>query len=270
MAEAPLWAKALKGVADFGTVVGNGLAFGRGEDIKQTLGWAGQNSAKALGLMEGDYVPLKSYLQQGAAELAQAREGAGTPGAIVEPLAGLVGGGAALGGGYKLATGGYKLAKTLAPSLPTALKIGGAALTGLAGYSMTGSGTTPEDFVPKSPAGSPAGSSATDGPQPASKQAGAAAVAAESDWSPRKKAFVDFMTSGSLPRMEQALKMGTIGQTAPLKPRDAAFGQLSNLLKEQYAEEYKVDPAKARANYIRGLGALIQPSGVMYMPDGEQ
>ena len=264
---APLWAQALKGVADFGTVVGNGLTFGRGEDIKQTLGWAGQNSAKALGLMGGDYVPLKDYLQQGAQELDKAREGAGAVGTVGETLAGLVGGGTALGTGYKLGKGAIALTKAAAPSVPSMLKLGGAALAGLAGYNLTGSGTTSKDFEP--PAADQATSSAATGAQPGSKQVGPAA-SAEADWSPKKKAFVDFMTSGSLPRLEQTLKMGTIGQTKPVGQRDMLMGQLGQLLKQQYAEEAQTDPVKARANYMRGLGALLQPSGVMYMPDGEQ
>lgn len=265
---APLWAQALKGVADFGTVVGNGLTFGRGEDIKQTLGWAGQNSAKALGLMDGDYVPLKNYLQQGANELAAAREGAGGIGALGETAAGLFSGGAAAKVGFNVARALPALAKTVVPSVPTALKLGGAALTGLAGYTALGSGTTPGDFEPVADKAAPGTSSATVAPQKGSSQVGPAS--AEADWSPKKKAFVEFMTSGSLPRLEQTLKMGTIGQTKPVSARDVAYGQLSKLLQQQYAEDAQTDPVKARANYIRGLGALIQPSGVMYMPDGEQ
>jgi len=264
---APLWAQALKGVADLGTVVGNGLAFGRGEDLKQTLGWGVQNSGRALGLVGGDYVPLKNYLAQGADELAAARQATGTVGSLAETGAGLVGAGL---GGAALVKGARALPSILpklSSVIPAAKGLALPALGAATAYGVAGSGTTPQDFADK-PAQPAAASSATTGPQAGSKQKGPAAVSGEADWSPAKKHFVDTMSSIPLSTLRQAMELEQIGAPRPPMPRDAAFQQLTNMLGQQYVYDAQTDEPTARATYIRNMTSLIQPSGVMYMNPG--
>lgn len=275
---APLWAQALKGVADLGTVVGNGLAFGRGEDLKQTLGWGVQNTAKALGLMSGDYTPLKDYLAQGANELSAARQGAGPIGSIAETAAGIAGAGA---GGAALLRGG-KAAFTAAKAMPSVLPAVKAwalpLLGGATAYGMVGSGTTPQDFNPPA---APGKSSATTGAQPGSKQAGPAALdqSNEANWSADKKRFVDLMSSVPLGTLRQAMEVGQIGATKAPSPRDMAFQRLTSMLNQQYESDLNRDAqgtpqgdvSKAQAQYIQNLTSLLQPSGVPFMNvDGGQ
>lgn len=267
---APLWAQALKGVADLGTVVGNGLAFGRGEDLKQTLGWGAQNTAKALGLMGGDYVPLKDYLSQGADELAAARANTGAIGSLAETAAGIAGagaGGAALLKGGKAAFAGLK---ALPAAIPAAKALALPILGGATAYGLAGSGTTPQDFA--APA-APGQSSATTGAQPGSKQTAPAAAAAngETDWSQSKKNFVNLMSSVPLGTLKQAMEVGQIGAVRPPTPRDMAFQRLTGMLQQQYANDAQSDPAKARAAYIQNMTSLLNPAGVPYMSiDGNQ
>lgn len=149
---------------------------------------------------------------------------------------------------------------TMARAVAPYAKPAGAALTGAAVYNtVNGGAATPEDFAPQAAA-------------PAAAPAAAAAQAQDPNANPfktKQDAMMYLMGSMSLPRFADFMKTMNIGATAPAKPRDVAFQKLTNMIGQQYQEDLATDPTKARQAYMRNMGALLQPSGVMMMDTGE-
>lgn len=254
---------ALKYMADMGTVIGNGLLLGQGPLIKGSIGYAGQNAARAVGLSDTPYQPLSDYVEQVTGEIDRARKGTGAVGNLAETAAGVASGlGAAKLG--LAAVKGVPMALRALPTMARAVapyaKPAGAALAGAAVYNtVNGGAATPEDFAPQAAA-------------PAAAPAAAAPQAQDPNANPfktKQDAMMYLMGSMSLPRFAEFMKTMNIGATAPAKPRDVAFQKLTNMVSQQYQEDLASDPTKARQAYMRNMGALLQPSGVMMMDTGE-
>lgn len=283
MAQAPLWAKALKGIADVGTMAGNGLLLGQGALVKGTLGYAGDNLAKAAGLREGDYTPLADYIQQGTQEIADAREGSGSVGALAELGGGLFSGGAV----GKLAWNGAKAAPAaIAKLLPKTSAVGAAGPVvpktdigklikggmGLAGagltYSAVASGA-PElsDFTD-------AQSSAVLPPKDGSSQLGAAATekAKEPQLTKGQQMMINALSGMSFDRAGKLLQLEQIGATKAPSTKDMMLQRLNAMLDNErlMAIQSGVDPRKANADYLRNAGALVAPAGVPFLTSPEE
>lgn len=254
---------AIKYGADLLTVIGNGMLLGQGPVLSGALKYGVDNTAKAVGLKEGPYVPYADYVEGVTNDIAKARAGTGAVGNLAETAAGVASGlGAAKLG--LAAVKGVPMALRALPTMARAVapyaKPAGAALTGAAVYNtVNGGAATPEDFAPQAAA-------------PAAAPAAAAAQAQDPNANPfktKQDAMMYLMGSMSLPRFADFMKTMNIGATAPAKPRDVAFQKLTNMIGQQYQEDLASDPTKARQAYMRNMGALLQPSGVMMMDTGE-
>lgn len=291
MAQAPLWARAVKGFADAGTMFGNGLLLGQGPMIKGTLGYAGDNLAKATGLREGDYTPLANYIQSATTDVAKAREGSGSVGALAE-LGGNLASGVGLAKGImaapaalKSGTGAIpKLASKLLPKTPvvgeagpmvpkvdigTTMKWGGAGLTALGIGSAINAGA-PElsDFTDAT------ASSGVLPPKQGSAQVGAAA--AEKSTRPQltkgQQMKIDAMAGMSFDRLNKLAALKQVGATKGPTQKEIMLQRLDAMLQNQMldAVEQGVDPRKAQADYLRNASALVAPSGVPFLSYPEE
>lgn len=281
---APLWAKALKGVADTGTMLGNGLLLGQGATVKGMLGYTGDNLAKAAGLREGDYTPLADYIQSGAQDIANAREGSGSIGALAEG-AGMIAGGSAIGGALlKGATKIPSLAKALLPKTPVVgelgpaipkvdigktLKVGGTLLGGgLFAGGVASNAPELSDFTDSTT------SSGTLPPKDGSAQVGAAAMekSTEPQLTKGQQMMIRALSGMSFDRSAKLLQMEQIGATKPMSARDQMLTRLNAMLDNERlaAIQSGVDPRKANAEYLRNAGALVAPSGVPFLTSPEE
>lgn len=284
MAQAPLWAKALKGVADTGTMLGNGLLLGQGALAKGALGYTADNLMKATGLREGDYQPLAAYIQPATQEIENARQGSGSIGALAELGGGLASGGLALKG---LVSGAKAAPAAISKMMPKTAVVGEAgpmvpktdigkvmkAGLGLAGagltYSAVASGA-PElsDFTSSDT------SSATQAPKQGSAQLGAAA--AEKSAAPQltkgQQMMIDALSGMSMDRAGKLLQLEQIGATKAPSAKDMMLQRLNAMLDNERiaAIQSGVDPRKANAEYLRNAGALVAPSGVPFLTSPEE
>jgi len=271
----------LKGAADMGTVIGNGLLLGQGPLIKGGLMSGGRKLTNALGFTEGD-LSLKDAMQQVTGEIDRARKATGSAGYVAETAASTFGGlgllkkgvGAVQGARALMAMPG-KAAAAKAVGVPAA-KLAGLIGTGgaIAGASYGMGDYKPEDFT------DPASSSATVGANPGSKQAGPAAVeytdAEKAAMIKQRRMDAQATLLGMSPNMMARYLEIEKMRPQPMKPGDAMKSQLLQSINSQFdaaMEAGRNDPAAQAAASIarqRALMAASQPSGVMYLPQSEE
>jgi hypothetical protein len=274
----------VKPAADTLTMLGNGLLLGQGALAKGALGYAGDNTLKALGVRDGEYAPLADYIQPAAQDIANAREGSGSIGALAELGGGLASGGLALKGlmaGAKMAPAAVTrvLPKTTAvgemgPMVPKVdigkvIKGGLGVLGAGATYSAVSSGA-PElsDFTDATT------SSGTLPPKQGSAQVGAAA--AEQSATPTltkgQQMKINALAGMSFDRMNKLNAVKNAGATKAPTQKDIMLGRLDAMLQQTMNQQIEagVDPRKAQAEYLRNASALVAPSGVPFLTSPEE
>lgn len=280
----PLWAKAIKGVADTGTMLGNGLLLGQGALVKGTLGYLGDNALKAVGVREGDYQPLADYIQPVAQEIENARQGSGSIGALAELGGGLASGGLALKGlmaGAKMAPAAARavLPKTSAvgPAGPLVPKVD-IGKTMRAGAGLLGAGLTYSAVASGAPELSdfedPTTSSALMPPKQGSSQIAAAAVekSAAPQLTKGQQMKINALAGMSFDRMRKLGEVKNMGATKAPSQKDIMLGRLNQMLEQTMNMQIEagVDPIKAQQEYLRNAAALVAPSGVPFLTSPEE
>lgn len=284
MAQTPFWAKAVKGGADTLTMLGNGLLLGQGALAKGLTTYGVDNTLKAVGLREGDYAPLSSYVEQGTREIENARQGSGSIGALAE-LGGQVAGGTAIGG--MLLKGATKipgLAKSVLPKTAVVgeagpmipkvdvgktMKVGGALLGGgLFAGGVASNAPTLSDFE------DPTTSSAMMPPKQGSAQIAAAAAeqSAEPQLTKGQRMKINALAGMSFDRMNKLNTVKNAGATKPPTQKDIMLQRLDAMLQQTMNQQIEagVDPRKAQADYLRNASALVAPSGVPFLTAPEE
>ena len=284
MAEPTFGARALKGIFDTGTMLGNGLLLGQGALVKGTLGYVGDNAMKAVGLRTGDYAPLADYIQQGATEIAKAREGSGSIGALAELGGGMASGGLALKG---ILGAGKAIPSALRAVVPKTSAVGelgpvvpktdvGKLMKG--GLGLLGAGATYGAVA----SGAPELSDFTDAtassgvlpPKDGSAQVGAAAVekAAKPQLTKGQQMKIDAMAGMSFDRLNKLAALKQVGATKGPTQKEIMLQRLDAMLQNQMldAVQQGVDPRKAQAEYLRNASALVAPSGVPFLSYPEE
>ena len=291
MAQPTFGAKALKSIFDTGTMLGNGLLLGQGALVKGTAGYLGDNALKAVGLRDGEYQPLASYIESGTRDIEKAREGSGAAGQIAE-----LGGNLASGFGlYKgvmaapaaLSAGRGMVANVASKILPKTTAVGelgpivpkvdigklmkvGAGATTAASIGLGVNAGAPElsDFTDATT------SSGTLPPKEGSAQLGAAA--AEKSAAPTltkgQQMKINALAGMSFDRMNKLNAVKNAGATKAPTQKEIMLGRLGAMLQNtmQAQIDSGVDPAKAQAEYLRNASALVAPAGVPFLTAPEE